>query len=209
MSHPDQHFGSETFSQHGEDLMILNMCKLMGLERPSYVDIGAHHPWNISNTALLYGLGSRGINVEANPELMQSFRHFRDRDLNLNFGIGPKSGILPFYQYDAFSGLNGFKKMPYHKSQIDVDVMTINQLIKGYCDNVWPDILFMDCEGFDLEILQSADFTKSKPKIICAELTNMEGPLAKHLLALNGYYCHARMMANLIFVSVKDYAVLH
>ena len=41
-----------SYSQCGEDLLVDYIFKLRGIERPSYLDIGAHDPYYLSNTAL-------------------------------------------------------------------------------------------------------------------------------------------------------------
>jgi hypothetical protein len=46
----------KTYSQHKEDLFILETLKLYKLDESLYVDIGANHPTDISNTYLLYGM---------------------------------------------------------------------------------------------------------------------------------------------------------
>ena len=56
---PDQRFGPQTYAQGGEDLVLLNIFARLGIARPTWLDIGAHHPWRISNTALLYARGWR------------------------------------------------------------------------------------------------------------------------------------------------------
>src|SRR5690606_9910227 len=71
--HPDQHYGHITYSQHGEDLLILNLFDQLQIKNPSYLDLGAHHPTDISNTKLLYDRGSRGVNIEANRHLIEAF----------------------------------------------------------------------------------------------------------------------------------------
>jgi len=68
-SHRDQWFGGRTYAQHGDDLAVLNIFKRLGIEKPSYLDVGAYHPFDLSNTALLYERGSRGIVVEPNMAL--------------------------------------------------------------------------------------------------------------------------------------------
>ena len=79
--------------------MLCNLFRLMGIERPGYLDLGAHHPYVISNTALLYERGSRGVNVEANPALVVAFREVRPDDVTVNVGVGPEQGTRPFYQF--------------------------------------------------------------------------------------------------------------
>ena len=107
--------GGVTYSQFGDDLVIINIFNNLGIEKFTYLDIGAHHPYNISNTALLYKYGYHGINVEANPNLIEAFFRERPLDKNVNVGIGTKSGEMPFYMIDGFSGRNSFDKKVVEK----------------------------------------------------------------------------------------------
>src|SRR5262249_38551597 len=108
--HPDQRYGHLTYSQHGEDLVFVALFEQIGVDRPSYLDIGAHHPVNCSNTALLHRRGSRGVNIDANPDVMDAFRRERPQDANINVGVAGTSGSMTFYRIDAFSGRNTFSK---------------------------------------------------------------------------------------------------
>ena len=36
--------GYESFAQAGEDLVLWNWCKALGIDRPTYLDIGANDP---------------------------------------------------------------------------------------------------------------------------------------------------------------------
>ena len=217
--HPDQWWGGKTYAQHGEDLMIQNLFWLLKVDKPSYLDIGAHHPWNISNTALLYKQGSRGVNVEANPELMQEFRIHRPEDLNLCVGIGPQCGMLPFYMIDGRSGRNTFVKAEAErfvrenpKFQISeirqIPMITLNELVDEHCPGGFPDLLSLDVEGLDIEILRSTKFDTG-PKIICVEIGTSpdfynQGDLLRTMMWEKGYYCVCRMGWNLLFVR-KEY----
>lgn len=214
--HPDQFFGNKTYSQHGEDLLIANLFWLMRLDRPSWLDIGCHHPWNISNTALLYKRGGRGVNVDANPHVMQEFREQRPEDLNVNVGVALRPGTLPFYMIDQRSGRNTFDKATAElfvkenpkfqiREVIQVPVMTLNQLVDEHCPAGFPDLLSIDAEGLDTEILAAADFRQSKPKVICFELyrkPEVQHSLRKHLWGW-GYVEVVRMGSNLIFIDKK------
>ena len=47
-----------SYSQCGEDLLVALVLQLIRGSRPKkYLDIGANHPLNLSNTALLYADG--------------------------------------------------------------------------------------------------------------------------------------------------------
>jgi hypothetical protein len=204
--HRDQKLGHETYSQHSEDLMILNLCKLLKLDQPSYLDLGAHHPTNISNTALLYQRGSRGMNVEANPLLIDAFHKERPEDKNICVAVDVKQHRVPFYLVDDHSGLNSLKSDSFaqhgvkHQKEIVVQTMTINGIVDIYNQGHFPDILLTDIEEMDIPILDSGDFSKSKPKIICSEIRPHEGPIAKEILKKKGFTFLCRMISNLIFV---------
>lgn len=55
----------EAYSQEGEDL-VLN--RIFGEQATGYyVDVGAHHPFRFSNTAIFYKKGWCGINIDPLP----------------------------------------------------------------------------------------------------------------------------------------------
>lgn len=209
--HPDQKWGGYTYAQHGEDMFLLDLFWQIGIKKPSFLDIGAHHPVFISNTALMYLHGGRGISVEANPNLIAAFHEVRPEDINLNVGVAPQPGILPFYMFDEGSGRNTFsldeaaifmKESPQHSIQksINIEMKTITDIVQTYAGGVYPDFLSMDIEGLDYDVLVSADFSISKPKVICTEVRKEDEQPTKDLLAARGYFPLCRMISNLIFV---------
>jgi FkbM family methyltransferase len=204
-----QHFGNKTYSQSGEDLMLLNIFKLLEISQPTFLDIGAHMPFEISNTALMVErLNSRGMNIEPNPVLYEKLKEFRPKDINLNCGVAAKSGSLPFYIWDDTSAINTFCKDLADKWIANgktvtiklLPVRTVNDIVDEYFNGAWPDLLHIDAEGLDYEILESANFEKSKPKIIVAEIPEEISPKTVHLLRNKGYEPLCRMVANVIFI---------
>lgn len=73
---------------------LLNDCK--SLVNIDYIDVGANHPTDISNTYLLYRNNYNGYLIEPNPELCNLLKVFRPKDKVLNIGIGPKAQVVPF-----------------------------------------------------------------------------------------------------------------
>jgi FkbM family methyltransferase len=212
----EQPWGTETYAQHGDDLMLVNIFQLLGIGKPSYLDLGAHSPMTISNTALLYLRGSRGVNVEANPSLMPAFHEHRPEDINVNCGVGAKKGVMPFYMWNKGSGINTFSLdevnwLKNHdpslqiKEVLQIEVKTIDEILKEYCKNIWPDLLLTDIEGFDHEVLESCDFSSSKPKVVCSEIRPWKAEPTKALMTSKGYFTYCRMQANLIFVQTEFY----
>lgn len=211
-----QLWGDITYAQHADDLMILNIFMFLGIKKPTYIDIGAHHPYLLSNTALLYARGSRGINIEANPNLIKQFLLERPEDINLCIGVGVKEGIMPFYMVEEDSGRNSFSKEAVEfymkknpgtqiKQILDVQVLTLKQIIDKYSNGLFPDFLSIDVENLDYDILQSYDLTKNAPKVIDVEVhfSNEEdyvGDKMKELLFRQGYFHYCKMGGNFIFV---------
>lgn len=215
VGHPDQYFGGRTYAQHGDDLIVACIFQSMGIACPSYLDIGAHHPENISNTALFHKRGSRGINVEPNPNLFTKFIEARNGDINLNVGVAGAAGVLKFYMIDEFSGRNTFNREIAEafvrdnpqfsiRSTLDIPVVTINQIVDEHAKGIFPDFLTLDVEGLDEQIIASADFSTSRPKVICVEIDNSGGNSSagriRALLQNRGYECVIRAVSNLIFV---------
>lgn len=191
MSHPDQVFGDKTYSQFGEDLILLNVFHKLGITRGKYFDVGAHHPFNISNTALLYDRGWRGICVEANPNHINAFENFRPEDNILNVGVGCSVGSMPFYMIDSYSGRNSFDKEVVEKFTKDYpgfQISEVKQIPVVTLDSLFnslyiPDLLCIDIEGLDYAVLYTME---GRPKVICVE---NEGHIKEFddLLKLKGY----------------------
>jgi FkbM family methyltransferase len=216
--HRDQAFGYISYSQHGEDFVFVQLFNRLGIARPSYLDIGAHHPVEISNTALLYSRGARGVNIEANPALIKEFERLRPDETNVNVGIAPEAGKMAFYMVNERSGRNTLDKAAMEafvanhpqfsiERIIDVEVITINDAVNRYCSGSWPDLLSIDIEGLDFEVLKTADFSNSKPKILCVEiLTGPEEDLCataalRRMLREKGFVPYHIAHGNAIFLS--------
>jgi FkbM family methyltransferase len=208
MAHPDQLFGDMTYAQHGDDLVIRAIFFSLGIGNPSYLDLGAHHPENISNTKLFYDTGSRGINVEANPVLHKLFLEQRPQDINLNVGVGIKSGFQDFYMIDGESGRNSFIKevaegfvMDYPEFAItevrQLPIFTVEQILHH---RRVPDFLSIDIEGMDFEVLQSIDFQRYPFKVVCVEIQPYSEEDIRTLMHNVGYYSIIKCGSNLIFV---------
>lgn len=212
--HADQRWGPTTYAQHGDDLMALNLFELIGGEHAKrYLDLGAHHPTDISNTRLLYERGWRGVNVEANPDLIPAFLKERPEDTTVCVGVAAEPGEADFYRYSQTSGRNTFSRAETEslKGVMTVQaveplkVVSVNQIVKTYCGGVWPAFLSVDIEGLDHEVIASADFSESSPLVICVETRRHETVAREELLLRKGYGCYCRMGENLFFVRMGHF----
>ena len=54
-------------------MVVINIFYNLGIKDSSCINVRAHHPYDISNTALFYSKGHSEIIVEANPNLYKLF----------------------------------------------------------------------------------------------------------------------------------------
>jgi FkbM family methyltransferase len=205
-----------SYSQSGEDLIIKFIFDTLQVKNPFYVDIGAHHPYEFSNTALFYKLGGRGINIEPNPDLFKLLKKYRKKDINLNIGIAAQKGEMQFYIMTSPT-MNTFSKQAADdlsnnhsisiKNVINVRVDTISNISKNYIKGKKIDLLSLDVEGLDFEILKTIDFLKFFPIVICVETRSYseKGKGVKDYEIINflqnkGYTKYADTYINSIFV---------
>ncbi|MHB8206958.1 FkbM family methyltransferase [Mucilaginibacter sp.] len=208
-----------SYAQSGEDLIVKFIFDGLGIKKPSYIDIGAHHPFYLSNTALFYKGGSIGINIEPDPDLFKLFPLQRRHDVNLNLGIGAENGNADFYIISSPT-LNTFsrdeaenykKEGDYHiVKTLNIPVKHINDIIDQHCDGRFPNFLNIDAEGIDEVIVKSIDFANNFPTVICIETASFSssGNSVKNyeiidFLITNGYMIYADTYINTIFVK-KD-----
>lgn len=175
----------KTYSMDGEDLFIDNFFKnKTGL----YVDVGAYHPLELSNTYLLYKRKWKGINIDINSFSIEYFDFLRPNDINLNLGVARKNSTKMIYFQKNKSPLNTLNLMhakkifsnTFKQKKIKTKTLT-NILDKTKFKRKEIDFLNIDTEGSDLEVLKSLDFKKYKPKLICVELIDHFGPDQKKI----------------------------
>ena len=208
-------FEKKSYSQCGEDILLDYIFNLRNIQRPSYLDIGANDPYFLNNTAIFYEKGSRGVNIDANPFLIENFKKYRPHDINLNFGISNKEDESDFFIMQD-NTLSTFSKPEYENLVADkkklaqikkIRLTTVSNILEQYFDNRFPDFLTIDVEGMDFQILQSIDFGKSSPKVICVEAAEYS-PIGAgkrrddliNFLTAKGYYEYANTNLNAIMV---------
>jgi FkbM family methyltransferase len=219
MKSPDikNNYARTSYAQCGEDLIIDFVFRDIGIEKPGYIDIGAHHPRYINNTFLFYQKGARGINIEPDPTLFAEFDAMRNEDVNLNIGIGAIAGESDFFILSE-SSLNTFVKKEAEdrvkensklsiKEVRKIAVKPIAEVIRQHNNGNYPDLLSIDVEGLDEEIIKSINFSGSVPKIMCVETltfsTSGNGVKKLDLIEFvksKGYMAYADTFINTIFV---------
>jgi len=203
-----------SFSQSGEDLIAWFLLQHFGIHRPTYVDVGAHHPEHLSNTALFYLLGGHGVNIEPDPQLFPAFPRHRPRDVNLNVGIARSPGRMTYYRMSdpalgTFCEEEALRLSSEEgiaiEDRLEVPVDTIqNVLASCRCR---PDFLTIDAEGKDLEILEAYDFAAHRPAVVCVETISFslhgdgrKNEAVARCMVDRGYRTYADTYVNTIFV---------
>jgi FkbM family methyltransferase len=204
-----------SYSQCGEDLLVSFVLDTLDIRRPRYLDLGAHHPYYLSNTYLFYRRGAHGVNVEANPRLAARLRRARPRDVTLNVGVGPEAGVLEFHvlSVPTLSTFSGEEAKRYseqfgHRIErtLEVPVYTFGQLVESHFDAV-PEFVSLDVEGLDLPILRSIDLARHRPLVFCVEtLSYSESGQGRRIEEIDelmkgrGYLRYADTHINTIYV---------
>ena len=205
-----------SYSQCGEDLIMKHIFDGLGIKTPSFIDIGAHHPYYMNNTALFVENGSRGINIEPDPVLFSQFPLHRKSDINLNIGISDKEDVQDFYIISTPT-LNTFSKETAEEYERDgrhriiakkkIKTNSISNIITQYSYGKFPDLLSLDAEGVDELIIHSIDFEQNCPTVICIETITFSesGNGQKNQEIINfieskGYLYYADTNINSIFV---------
>ncbi len=194
------------YSQSGEDILILSAVKKLNIDKPSYIDIGAHHPIFGNNTYIFYKMGGKGIIVEPNSQICKIIKKKRNRDTCINAGVAKEDSTGEFYSFKRETR-NTFSKEQAEKwknesgqqyTKSSMKLLSLNTLIRVYLDNKAPDIISIDAEGYDFEILNGYDW-HSKPLIICFE-SNIEDQRIPKLLISKNYTEFAKNQSNQIFI---------
>ncbi len=183
------------------------------------MDIGAHHPFFLSNTAIFYERGCRGICIEPDPILFKEIKKHRKNDICLNIGIGTGEKKLADFYVMSSQTLNTFSKHQveeYKKNStvtikdiLKVPLISVDEIINKYCSNT-PNFISLDVEGLDFLILESFNFIQFRPEVICLETlsyteNNKEKKLTKipELMISNGYMQYADTYINSVFIDEK------
>ena len=165
----------KSYAMDGEDVAVdqFNRKKKKGF----YVDIGAHHPIQRSNTNLLFNKGWEGINIDTNEFSIDLFNHLRPNDTNLHTAISDKEGQITFFFQLKFSQLNTTDRKIANEHfngtffEKKIKCQTIKNILdKSKYKNKKIDFLNIDVEGAEIKVLKTLNFDVYEPSLICIEI---------------------------------------
>ncbi|MBK7560883.1 MAG: FkbM family methyltransferase [Chitinophagaceae bacterium] len=210
-----------SYSQSGEDIIISDLFNRLGINQPSYLDIGANEPVSLSNTYRLYTRGSQGVCVEPNPVLYKKLIKTRKRDICINSGVAfDENKEAAYFMFpEKLHGLNTFSKKEADfweqtgneqigKHQVTqvlkIELIDINELMEKYFSPC-PDLVSIDVEGLDFQIIKTINFDNYKPAVFCVETlgfgeenTEIKNTEFIRYLESQGYFVYADTYINTI-----------
>lgn len=188
-----------SFSQHGEDRLLLAKLQQEPDPQSVYMDIGANHPTRLSNTYLLYRHGLSGICVDANREFRGVWRQFRPRDTFLCFGVSEAPGIFSFRRADAdaFAGF-GAARGAWPGMDEWVPCLPVDCLLPLLGTRPLF-LLSVDVEGLNLSVLKGARQTLARARYVVVEFDHDEDRQAiLDFLGASGFKLMAQCGCNLV-----------
>jgi FkbM family methyltransferase len=201
------------YAASGEDRLVASIFGKPGF----YVDVGCNHPTNYSNTFMLYKRGWRGINIDANPALIALHQRLKPRDQSIFAAIARERKTLTFTEFDGETLMASLDPALVQarvasglriRSQTALETKTLTEILQQLNAPKQFELLSVDVEGLDLEVLQSLDFERFRPKLILVEilgykLEHFDQDVIYQLLAQQGYYLSGYTHMNAIFKDKK------
>ena len=178
-----------------------------------YVDVGAFHPFKYSNTYYFYkNFNWSGINIEPNPINFKIFQKKRVRDKNLNLGVAKERSQLTYYMFSdgLFNTFSQVRKNELLREGVTllgektIEVRPLSEILNEHLGDVEIDFLNVDVEMLDLEVLESIDWSKTKPEVIAIEdhtfkMENYTQSDIYQFLSKQGYHLESKCHFTVIY----------
>lgn len=202
------------FSQFGEDIVVTRLAQEMGIKNGFYVDVGAFHPIQYSNTLLLHKAGWHGVNVDFSPSKIREFQQLRPQDINICALLSDSRHTVQVSQAGCLE--DGIISTSKVSTDIDatqirlLETETLTDLLKGNSVNPRTiDYLNIDCEGHDLEVLRGLNLQQYPVNILTIETLNSSKEQETIAYARNqGLILKEKIKWTLIFVAEKWISIL-
>ncbi len=206
-------FGCSSFAQEGEDVLL---WRLMDRDHSAstYVDVGCNHPMHMTNTAFFYERGWRGIAIDPNPDFADQFSRLRPEDQFVCCGVGLEAGELSYSRFEQplYNTFDPGKSqiISERHSRLIENVLVPVRPLKNILDEIWPDgkkirLLSVDCEGYDIQVVESHDFQKFPVEFACVEVGAVVAsnalcdPVIKSLES-EGFVCISKLCKSAILI---------
>jgi FkbM family methyltransferase len=183
-------------SQHDEERLVR---EFFARDRSGYfVEVGANHPIEYSQTWHLEQSGWTGVLIEPQPDLAASLVRARKAKVFAVACTSPeKAGeLLPLHVDGPRSALDQDRMAPGARPAevIPVPTCTLDDILREAEAPVPIDLLSVDVEGHETEVLQGFDFHAWHPRLILVE--DHVGSLRTHRFLTERRYRLIRRLGN-------------
>lgn len=164
-----------SYSQTGEDRIL---SALLGESKTGYyVDVGCNDPKHWSNTFAFYCRGWTGVCIDAATHMIDRYAKARPRDRAVCSPVSDTAQTLAFTEFEnpCVSSLS-----PEHvkewtgrcavRNVRQVQTESLTKILERAGAPRCFDLLSIDVEGHDLEVLNSLDFNRHRPRVIVIEI---------------------------------------
>lgn len=209
----------QSYAQNAEDVILWRVFKDQA--HGFYIDVGASLP-NDSVTRAFYERGWRGINIEPLPHLMEAVRQHRPEDVNLELAVSNSVGSARLYTTvdPAFGGYSTLEPQQssrlndqgYATRSLDVPMTTLAEICAAHVRGP-IDFLKIDVEGHEKAVIEGADWSRWRPRVLVVEATEPNSPRPSHqawepLLLTAGYLFALFDGLNRFYVREEDRELL-
>src|SRR5262249_14650029 len=121
--------------------------------------------------------GWTGLNIDADQRAIDLFNQHRPHDINLRCAVGNRTGQAAVYLFNDGAvntldpGWADRQMKDYGAPRSDlVEVLPLRELLNRHMPPGRSiDLMNIDVEGLDFEALESNDWQKYRPKLLCVE----------------------------------------
>ncbi|MBE9064944.1 FkbM family methyltransferase, partial [cf. Phormidesmis sp. LEGE 11477] len=196
-------------SQRGQDYYVDKL--LNGKKDGFFVDVGANHPTEISNTIYLERKGWNGLSFEPQKHLCKLFEEVRGTKV-LPYVLGSEPcetefGIVESDGWEhALSGVFDVMRKEgaaFQGKTIRREKRQVHRLVDVLLDEKieYVDFMSIDVEGYELEVLKGMDFSKVHVEILIVEndRTQLGNVYLREFIKAQGFKYVARLSGDDVF----------
>lgn len=201
-----------SFSLEGEDLILAAL--LREVEHGIYIDVGANHPTQISNTYHFYKKGWTGLAIDGNDAFVPMWAEQRPNDVFVQALVSNavKNAEFLVFPDDTMSSMD-IKTSKRYANRFDdkhieirhIKTVTLESLRAFYLPEGEIHLLSVDVEGEDLNVLKGGNLSYMKPGVVVVETKNcslyqaLESDIVRYMTDI-GYRLVAKTLLDAFFV---------
>jgi FkbM family methyltransferase len=217
---PDAKENRKYVAQYNEEEILWRFFK--NKRNGFLVDVGAADGYRYSNSySLINDYNWGGMLIEPHPDFVQRTETLYAEKPKIKicaYAIGSTEEIRQLYMYgrDKHAQIstlsNRFKERAVqihgdkYLSPINVKCKPLNSVLREYDCPIDIDFISIDCEGLDMEVLQSMDWNRYHVRLVCVEHSMPKSDLHSYMNSI-GYTFFDETIGNSFFVKDGRYEI--